>query len=110
MRSTVSKSVEDTPEVNDVPRDPPFVFVPPELRHSIPRRISAGEATPEEVIHHLLGAYASETLAGALAEAQVFAEMIADRLSSDRHFGTLANHLAARLEVCVVMAEDRGDK
>ena len=64
-----------------------------------------GEAMPEELLHALLGAGASNTLEGGLVQAHVFAELLEAHLATDRHFGTLARHLARQLEVCLVLVE-----
>jgi hypothetical protein len=65
-----------------------------------------GNATPTDAVHLLLGANATNTLEGALAQAHIFAEMVADRLANDRHFGTLANHVVAQLEVCLALTDE----
>jgi hypothetical protein len=81
------------------------LFTPAGRRHAIPIRVARGDATSAEIVHHLLGAYASDTLTGALAQAHVFAELVADGCADRRHIGTLANHLVAVLAVCVGLSE-----
>lgn len=110
----LSSSDGDLVNTCDLPTDsaPPFgldsspLFIPPGRRHAIPRRVSAGDASPTEMLHHLLGAHASDTLTGALTQAHIFAEMIADHLTCQRGMGTLANHLVAQLEVCLALSDD----
>ncbi len=81
------------------------LYLPPGHRHGIGHRIVTGNATKKEVIHHLLGAHAEDTLTGGLAETHVLAEMLADLLEGDRAKGTLARHIANRLEVLTGLAE-----
>jgi len=109
----VSSSDGDLVNSCDLPTDPapPFgvdsspLFIPPGRRHAIPRRVTSNEASPTEMLHHLLGAHASDTLTGALTQAHIFAEMIAEHLASERGMGTLANHVVAQLEVCLALCE-----
>ena len=82
------------------------LFVHTRRRHGLERRVLDGNATPTDVVHLLLGANVSNTLEGALAQAHIFAEIVADRLATDRHFGTLANHVVAQLEVCLALADE----
>lgn len=80
------------------------LYLPPGHRH-IGHRIASGDATKKEVIHHLLGAHAEDTLTGGLAETHVLAEMLANLLEGDRAKGTLARIVATRLEVLVGLSE-----
>jgi len=81
------------------------LYLPPGHRHGIGHRIASGDATKKEVIHHLLGANADDTLTGGLAEVHVLAEMLADLLEGDRAKGTLARIVASRIEVLISIAE-----
>lgn len=85
------------------PLDP--LFIPEDSRLLLPHRIRRGDATPAEIVHHLLGANADDTLTGALNQAQIFAQIVAQHLESDRLVGTMANHLVAILDVCMILAE-----
>lgn len=85
--------------------DPGSCLVSPGRRHGLPIRTRQGEASPSEMLHHVLGAYANDTLTGALSETHALMELLADHLASDRRWGTLANHLVARLEVCIGLSE-----
>ncbi|MBK9263076.1 MAG: hypothetical protein IPM54_25140 [Polyangiaceae bacterium] len=97
---------EDAPDpAPPTSRDPGSPFVPPGRRHALPIRTRNGNAAPAEMLHHVLGAYADDTLTGALNETHILMELLADHLASDRHWGTLANHIVARLEVCRGLAE-----
>ena len=82
------------------------LFVHARRRHGVEQRVLDGNATPADAVHLLLGANVSNTLEGALAQAHIFAEMVAQRLECDRHFGTLANHVVAQLEVCLALADE----
>lgn len=109
----VSPQIEDLVNTCDPPtdpappssRDPSSLITPPGRRHGLSIRTRQGNAAPAEMLHHLLGAYADDTLTGGLNETLVFAELLADHLASDRHWGTLANHIVARIEVCMGLAE-----
>ena len=99
----LSSRTDDPVNVDD---DLASLFIGAGRRHAIPRRVTSGEASPTEMLHHLLGAHASDTLTGALTQAHIFAEMIADHLTTERGMGTLANHLVAQLEVCLALSEE----
>lgn len=100
----MANSAHDPEDVNH-PTDIDDLRVPPNRRHGISVRIANGDASRTEVIHHLLGAYADDTLTGGLNETQILAELLADLLGSERHAGTLARHIANRLEVLTGLAE-----
>lgn len=105
----LSSRTDDPVNIDD--RDPPTsrepgsLFVPAGRRHAIPLRVVNGEAPPDEIIHHLLGSYASDTLTGALVELHILAELVAEHLADKRHIGTVANIVVSRLEVCIALAE-----
>jgi hypothetical protein len=82
------------------------LFVPARRRFGIEARMLNNEATPAEILHVLLGANASHTLTGALVQAHVFAEMVADGCADRRHLGTLAQHLVAQLATCIALADE----
>jgi hypothetical protein len=112
--SDMTDRSEDRDPVNfsEIDRDPDpkvqppgSLYVPPHRRHGISHRIARNEVSKAELLHHLLGAYAEDTLTGALGETQILAEMLADMLEHERHMGTLARHIANRLEVLTGLAE-----
>lgn len=86
-------------------RDPGLAFTHAGRRHGLSIRTRQGEASPSEMLHHVLGAYADDTLTGTLGETLVLMELLADHLAMDRRWGTLANHIVARLEVCIGLSE-----
>lgn len=81
------------------------LYVPPNRRHGISNRVARNEASKAELLHHLLGAYADDTLTGGLSETQILAELLADHLEADRHLGTLARSISNRLEILTGLAE-----
>ncbi len=102
----------NSPHGNEIVNDPDDriacaddLYLPPGHRHGISHRIARGDASKTEIIHHLLGAYADDTLTGGLSETQILAELLANHLEADRHLGTLARIISNRLEVLAWLAE-----
>jgi hypothetical protein len=91
---------------SDRPATSSLEIVAANRRHGIARRLAEGDGTLAECVHALLGANASHTIEGGLAQAQVFAELLAVHLETERHVGTLARHLVVQIEVLTALVED----